>query len=179
MGQVAPHLETNFIYMLASWMYANKRMDIFTRETADEERYFKLVAEKPFILAGPDSAFRPYDYRRSEEFDQLISNCTRVNLGRGSIGMLLNQPGIAAEIVKFEISMHHLTIDLCECEFDQNTGLYSYSMSSGVSMQYTKDELEDYLFNGNMVFDFTVKLNIEDAKGKCGYIIQREKRKDK
>ena len=93
--------------------------------------------------------------------------------------MLLNQPGIAAEIVKFEISMHHLTIGLCEFEFDQNTGLYSYSMSSGVSMQYTKDELEDYLFNGTMVFDFTVKLNIEDTKGKCGYIIQREKRKDK
>ena len=146
MGQVAPHLETNFIYMLASWMYANKRMDIFTRETADEERYFKLVAEKPFILVEPDSAFRPYDYWRCEEFDQLISNCT---------------------------------IDSCECEFDQNTGLYSYSMSSGVSMQYTKDELEDYLFNGTMVFDFTVKLNIEDTKGKCGYIIQREKRKDK
>lgn len=130
MGQIVPYLETNFVHMLARWLYANKRMDIFTRETADEERYFKLVAEKPFILAGPDSAFRPYDYRRCEEFDQ-------------------------------------------------NTGLYSYSMSSGVSMQYTKDELEDYLFNGTMVFDFTVKLNIEDTKGKCGYIIQREKRKDK
>lgn len=178
-GQIVPYLETNFVHMLARWLYANKRMDIFTRETADEERYFKLVAEKPFILVGPDSAFRPYDYRRCEEFDQLISNCTRVNLGRGSIGMLLNQPGIAAEIVKFEISMHHLTIDSCECAFDQNTGLYSYSMSSGVSMQYTKDELEDYLFNGTMVFDFTVKLNIEDTKGKCGYIIQREKCKDK
>ena len=67
--------------------------------------------------------------------------------------MLLNQPGIAAEIVKFEISMHHLTIDSCECEFDQNTGLYSYSMSSGVSMQYRKDEKEnvDISYKGKSV----------------------------
>lgn len=157
-------------------LYKLNRLDLFVREKSNEDEYFNLVSNKAYVLIGPGFAFNPYEYKRREEFDQLTNRCGRINLGIGSRGILLTERKIPIGIDKVSISIHHKSIKDVKYRIDTATGMYRYSPTSETTLPYTKEELEEYLYNKYIVLDITIKLNIMNPNTKCGYIIERKRR---
>lgn len=171
--RIIPYVENNLIYTVIDRMYKLNKLELFERKKSNEKEYFSIIADNPCILVGPDFVFSPYDYKRRKEFDQITSDCSRINMGNGNTGILITGQGLTVGIINVSISIHHASIEECDYKIDTKTGLYMYSPTSGVTVQYTREELEEYIHDEIVVLDITVKLNIMNPTSKCGYYIEK------
>lgn len=173
-GNIIPYLETRIIEVIGNRLYKMKKLDLFEREESNEKEYFSILSNTKYTLVGPDWVFNPYDYKKRKDFDQLSSGYRRINMGNGNTGILLNELPVPIGITKVSISTHHMNFSECDCSLDEETGLYIYSPSTGGALKYTKDELEEYLFNESIILNITVRLKIKNPPSKCGLLIRKK-----
>lgn len=171
---IIPYLESKMIEVIGNRLYMLKKLDLFERDELNERDYFSIISSTKYTLVGPDWVFNPYDYKQRKDFDQLSSGYRRISMGNGNTGILLNELPVPIGIEKVSISTHHMNFSECKCSVDEETGLYLYSPSTGGTLQYTKEELEEYLFNESMIMDITVRLNIENPPTKCGLLVRKK-----
>lgn len=93
-------------------------------------------------------------------FRWIIAEMNRVHIGVGRQGLLLNCEDFEIGIEKLSISTEHVQLSDCTYEIDEETKLYYYAPTSGVSIPYTKEELEDYLYNEKITLKISVELSM-------------------
>lgn len=171
--QIIPYLESELLDCIGFRLLKLKKLYLFERDKSNEEEYLTIFADNDYIIVGSDWAFRPYTYNQRKDFDQLIVKHKRINIGDKSRGLLLTAGPLTIGIENISVSMHHKTIKECDYKIDSVTGLYEYASSSGDLLQYTREELEEYLYYESVVLDISVKLNIMNPSIMCGILIER------
>ena len=106
-------------------------------------------------------------------FRWIIAEMNRVHIGVGRQGLLLNCEDFEIGIEKLSISTEHVQLSDCTYEIDEETKLYYYAPTSGVSIPYTKEELEDYLYNEKITLKISVELSMAIPQTKIGYLVKK------
>lgn len=173
-NELVPLIESKLIRMIGDQLYSQNKLELYKRDKNDDESYFVIFNGKPYILIGPDYAFKPYDFRKRKQYDQLTDGCLRVTMGKGNTGLLIGINGLPIAIDRIVISIQHMHIDVSEYNYDPESGLYTYSPSTDMQIKYTKEELEELIFNETILLDISANLNVAVPSSACGYLIEKE-----
>lgn len=146
----------------------------FVRNKESDSEYFQLLSDhQTATMVGSSFAFKPYNYSRREEYAQIISGMKQVHMESGLSGLLLTRQDVEIDITDGQLVSAPATIGNIQCSYDEKTGMYTYCPISDVPVQFTKEELEDYLRCSLIRLTYSVRLRFNIPDGDCGYLIER------
>lgn len=168
-------LETLTLKKIVQLLVNEKALVEYERSRSEESDYLEFVKDDSHrIMVGPDFAFSPYSYKMRDAFEKACESKQRVNMGCGNVGILLDDM-LGISLDRLSISTRPMSLEECDYEMDEDTGLYKFAPTSGVYLLYTKEELEDYLRNEMIVLNFTLDVAIDLIDKGYGYLVIRKK----
>ena len=88
--------------------------------------------------------------------------------------MVLNKNALRISIKKVRIGKHIPAVYETNAKYDKETIMYSYEVSSGMPVDFTKEELQNYLNNTRRVVDVVIHFVIETADGVIGDVVHED-----
>lgn len=70
------------------------------------------------------------------------------------------------------VSIHSPSIRETDAKYDKSTGRYSYSIMSGLPIDFEESELREFLYNNRKVINVTAKVSIRVNEKQCGTIFR-------
>lgn len=167
-------ISSRFIEKIGNLLVENHSLTLIPRSIESDDEYFTLLSQhQTATMIGSPFAFWPCDYRKKDQFSQITVGMTKVNLDGGRKGILLTNDDIGISFIGGHLSAEPVTIDDIGCTFDEKSGIYMYCPSSDVPVQFTKEELEDYLRSSKIRLIYTARLSLNISDTKYGYLIDR------
>lgn len=117
-------------------------------------------------------------YKNRKKFDEfiLLNNMTRKVIGGCRTGLLLTDR-IGVEIL--DVTLHFSNVNLSDVTYEVNpeNGMLKCVEVAG-DIEFTKEELEEYLHKEKTVMNISVKLNYQLPIRNLGYLVNRELKED-
>ncbi|SFI40572.1 hypothetical protein SAMN04487830_1607 [Pseudobutyrivibrio sp. OR37] len=150
------------------------KLDEYKNNNDDDFEKFLIDSNTKYVV-GPQYSFATFDYRKRMQRNQLFidNDFECVNIGHGSMGMLLKSP-IELFIDEIQVKTRH--VELTECDYiaiDNNK--YLYRADDGIELEFTKEELESYIYNDELVLTITMKVKYRVPEEKIGYVIEKQR----
>ena len=140
-------------------------LDIYERIYSNtDDEYIKFLENNRFkYMIGSDYIFRPQNYMKYQEFDNVIKklNIKRISTRPRNSGLLFAEDAIAINIEDVEIEQKYVSLSDCEGEWEYNeeTNMYKYPLDES-AVEYTKEELSKYLHDSELAIEVNVSVNI-------------------
>ncbi len=177
--QFKSHLEGKMLITIISDLYKSGRLKKFIKTKTNDDQYISLLeGEKLKYIIGSDYDVNVSSYKNREKFDKfiLLNNIVRKVIGGCRTGLLLKDR-IGVEIL--DVTIHFSDVNLSDVTYEINpeNGMLKCEEVAG-DIEFTKEELEEYLHNEKTVLNISVKLNYQLPIEKLGYLVNREIKED-
>lgn len=172
------NLEANLLRVIILDLLNSGRIEKYDKTKENDEQYIELLNSNQIkYIIGADYAVNMSDYRHRKNFDDYIieKNIMRIPVGSGHTGLILEEK-IGVEIVDVSLSFSHVSLADVKYEVNDENGLYKCSDLAG-DLEFTKEELQEYLYKEKTVMNISVKLNYDFNKMDEGFMINRVEQK--
>lgn len=165
-----------FVCLIANKLYKNSKIRIVSRRTfdTDDELLEYIINHKDSVIVGSEFALRSKDFSRRNEFVDAIHAAEHYTTGAHGVTLVLNKNSMRISIKKVRIGKHIPAVYETNAKYDKETNMYSYEVSSGMPIDFTKEELQNYLNNTRRVVDIIIHFDIEVADGVIGDVVQED-----
>jgi len=163
-----------FVWIIANKLYKDGKLHLVSRKefASDDDLLEYINIHKDSVIVGSEFALRSKDFRRRNEFVEAIHTMEHYTTGAHGLALILNKDSLRISIKKVRIGKHIPTVYETQAEYDKETNMYSYEISSGMPVDFTQEELQNYLNNSRRVVDIVIHFAIETADGVIGEVVE-------
>lgn len=165
-----------FISIIANELYREGKLRIVSRKSfaTDDDLLEYIYKHKDSVIIGSESALRSKDFRRRNEFVEAMHTAEHYTTGAHGLTLILNKNSLWISITRVRVGKHVPLVQETNAKYDKETKMYSYEVSSGMPVDFTHEELQDYLYNTRRVVDIVIHFVLEAADGVIGDVVVDE-----
>jgi hypothetical protein len=165
-----------FTNTLANGLWNGERVDKINKDKmSDEEWLSYLETRKDKIVIGSVYALRTDDYRNKSKVKDWIDGTEHYTNGAYGDALILDQGTLKLDFRNAQIEIRPERIDETGVKPDPQSGVYRYSPSVNMPVDFTENELGQYLNDKMRIVDVSIEIGIEVVgDGKIGDLIEAE-----
>ena len=160
--------------IIANKLYREGKLRIVSRKSfsTDDDLLEYIFKHKDSVIVGSEFALRSKDFRRRNEFVEAIHAAEHYTTGAHGVALILNKNALRISITRVRVGKHIPAVYETNAKYDKEANMYSYEVSSGMPVDFTQEELQNYLNNTRRVVDIVIHFVIEAADGVLGDVVQ-------
>ena len=112
----------------------------------------------------------------SAEFKKFLEDYETIYTAFFHEGIALKKNSVQICLHDINVSIHSPDIKEENTEYDEASGKYYYSIIKGLPIDFSEDELREFLYNNRKVIKITAKVSIQVNEKPCGTIFAGRKR---
>lgn len=172
------HINEMFLYGIVKFLYQRKEVEIKnkTNDFENDKEFIKYLAGNSLhLLLGSQYIFKNRDYKIADSYEKFMENSETIYT-TGSIlrkGIALKKNSVQVCLHNVNVSIHPSNIKEENVKYDIETENYSYSILEGVSIDFSEEELREFLYNNFKIINITAKISVQVNERPCGTIFIR------
>ena len=127
------------------------------------------------LLIGSKNVLTNRDYSLTHEFEKLTENWIVIYTMLMENGLALKKGSIKVCIHSIEVEIRSQSISDENMSYNQETGLYTYSIYSGMPIDFKEHELDAFLHDNRKVIEISAKISVQTAIEKVGALVIGER----
>lgn len=166
-GQFAVGLE--WILRKANILEEVDRKDSFL----DDKEYMDYLRSNQLkLLIGSKFVLSNKDYMLTHEFDELTKDFTIIYTMLMERGLALKTGSVKVYIHSIDVKIRPQKISDERQSYNEETGLFTYSIYSGMPIDFNENELEAFLHDSRKVVEISAKISVQTEKERIGALIR-------
>lgn len=157
------------------WILRNRNvLDKVDREKdfADDRDYMNYLQSNNLeLLIGYKHVLANRDYSLTREFEKLTENWKVIYTMFMENGLALKRGSIKVCIHSIEVVIRSQSMSDEKQSYNKETGLYTYSIYSGMPVDFEEHELEAFLHDNRKVIEITAKISVQTATERVGTLV--------
>lgn len=123
------------------------------------------------LLIGSKYVLANKNYSLTHEFEKLTENWKVIYTMLMENGLALKRDSIKVCIHSIEVEIRSQNISDEKQSYNKETGLYTYSIYSGMPIDFKENELEAFLHDNRKVIEISAKISVQTATERIGTLI--------
>lgn len=146
------------------------------KDFADDKDYMNyLQANDLELLIGSKFVLANKEYSLTYEFNRLTENWEVIYTMLMENGLALKRDSVKVYIHSIEVIIRSQSISDEKQDYNEETGLYTYSIYSGMPIDFKENELEAFLHDNRKVIEISAKISVQTSRERVGTLIMEEK----
>ena len=163
-----------FTNTLATGLWNGERVDkVHKDKLSDEELLSYLEKRKDKVIIGSAHALRPRDYRNRSKVKEWLDSTEHYTNGAYGDALILDKGSLKLNFRNAQIGVKPERIDETGVQPNPDNGMYRYAPSVNMPVDFTEQELGQYLNDKRRIVDVSIEIGIEVVgDGKIGDMIE-------
>lgn len=161
------------------WILKNRnvldKVDRIKDFTDDGDYMNYLQTRNLELLIGSKYVLANRDYSLTREFEKLTENWKVIYTMLIENGLALKKDSIKVCIHSIEVEIRSQSISDEKQSYNKETGLYTYSIYSGMPIDFEEHELEAFLHDNRKVIEITAKISVRTSTERVGTLVIGER----
>ena len=124
------------------------------------------------ILLGSQAILKNIEYKKSAIYNEFLEECETI-YAMIDAGIAMKRNSLQICLHDISVSIHSMTIEEAYCEYNAETGNYTYSILNEISMEFEETELKEFLYNFKKRISITAKISLKLCEEPCGIILKK------
>lgn len=143
---------------------------------ADDREYMNYLQTNNLeLLIGSKFVLANKDYRLIHEFERLTENWKVIFTMLMENGLALKKDSVKVYIHSIEVIIRPQSISDEKQSYNKETELYTYSIYSGMPIDFRENELEAFLHDNRKVIEISAKISVQTSGEKVGTLVMEER----
>ena len=171
------HLLSNLLLGIERLLYQKKIVHIKSQneDFSNEEDYINYLESFGFdVFLGSEYTLTYINHRFSTELKEYIRNHETIFTSAAD-GIVLKKDSFKICLHDVNVSIYAPSIKDSGAKYNEDTAQYSYSILEGLPIDFTEQELREFLYNNRKVIKITAKVSLQINEEIVGTIITRKK----
>lgn len=138
----------------------------------DKEYMDYLQSNQLELLIGSKYVLSNRDYMLTREFEDFTNDSTIIYTMLMERGLALRTGSVKVCIRSIEVKIRPQNISDEKQSYNEETGLFTYSIYSGMPIDFTESELEAFLHDNKKVVEISAKISVQTDKERIGALIK-------
>lgn len=148
------------------------------KDFSDDRDYMDYLQSNNLqLLIGSKYVLANRDYSLTHEYEKLTENWKVIYTMLMENGLALKRDSIKVCIHSIEVVIRSQSISDERQSYNEETGLYTYSIYSGMPIDFQEHELEAFLHDNRKVIEISAKISVQTATERVGTLVMGEKGK--
>ena len=148
------------------------------KDFADDRDYMNYLQSNNLeLLIGSKYVLVNRDYRLTHEFEKLTEDWKVIYTMFMENGLALKKDSIKVCIHSIEVTIRPQSISDEKQNYNEETKLYTYSIYSGMPIDFEEHELEAFLHDNRKIMEISAKVSVKVTKEKIGTLVDGGKRR--
>lgn len=145
------------------------------KDFSDDVDYLEYLQSNNLeLFIGSKYVLANRDYRLTHEFEKFIEKRKVIYTMLMNNGMALNPNSIKVCIHSINVAIRPQSMSDEKQNYNKETGLYTYSICSGMPIDFEENELEEFLHNQRKVVEISAKISVWTPDERIGVLIMGE-----
>ena len=146
------------------------------KDFADDRDYMNYLQSNNLeLLIGSKYVLVNRDYRLTHEFEKLTEDWKVIYTMFMKNGLALKKDSIKVCIHSIEVTIRPQSISDEKQNYNEETKLYTYSIYSGMPIDFEEHELEAFLHDNRKIMEISAKVSVKVTKEKIGTLVMGER----
>lgn len=146
------------------------------KDFSDDRDYMNyLQSNSVELLIGSKYVLVNRDYRLASEFEKLAEGWKVIYTMLMENGLALKKNSIKVCIHSVEVTIRPQGISDEKQNYNEETSLYTYSIYSGMPIDFEEHELEAFLHNNRKVLEISAKISVQAMEERIGILVIGER----
>lgn len=146
------------------------------KDFADDRDYMNyLQANDLELLIGSKFVLANQDYSLTHEFERLTEKWKVIYTMFMENGLALKRDSVKVYIHSIEVIIRSQSISDEKQNYNKETELYTYSIYSGMPIDFKENELEAFLHDNRKVIEISAKISVQTSGERVGTLIMGER----
>lgn len=146
------------------------------KDFADDRDYMDYLRSSNLeLLIGSKYTLVNRDYSLTREFEKLTEDWTVIYTMLMENGLALKKGSIKVCIHSIEVVIRPQNMSDEKQNYNKETGLYTYSIYSGMPIDFEEHELEYFLHDNRKVVEISAKISVQTLHEKVGTLVVGER----
>lgn len=142
------------------------------KDFSDDRDYMNYLHSNNLeLLIGSKYVLANKNYSLTHEFEKLTENWKVIYTMLMENGLALKRDSIKVWIHSIEVEIRSQNISDEKQSYNKETGLYTYSIYSGMPIDFKENELEAFLHDNRKVIEISAKISVQTATERIGTLI--------
>lgn len=142
---------------------------------SDDEWLSYLEKKKDKVVIGSTYALRPGDYRNRSKVKEWLDSTEHYTNGAYGDALILDKGSLKLDFRNAQIGVRPERIDETGVQQNPDNGMYRYAPSVNMPVDFTEQELGQYLNDKRRIVDVSIEIGIEVVgDGKIGDLIENK-----
>ena len=142
------------------------------KDFSDDRDYMNYLHSNNLeLLIGSKYVLANKNYSLTHEFEKLTENWKVIYTMLMENGLALKRDSIKVCIHSIEVEIRSQNISDEKQSYNKETGLYTYSIYSGMPIDFKENELEAFLHDNRKVIEISAKISVQTATERIGTLI--------
>lgn len=142
------------------------------KDFSDDRDYMNYLHSNNLeLLIGSKYVLDNKNYSLTHEFEKLTENWKVIYTMLMESGLALKRDSIKVCIHSIEVEIRSQNISDEKQSYNKETGLYTYSIYSGMPIDFKENELEAFLHDNRKVIEISAKISVQTATERIGTLI--------
>ncbi len=171
------HLLSNLLLGIERLLYQKKIVHIKSQneDFSNEEDYINYLESFGFdVFLGSEYTLTYINHRFSTELKEYIRNHETIFTSAAD-GIVLKKDSFKICLHDVNVSIYAPSIKDSGAKYNEDTAQYSYSILDGLPIDFSEQELKEFLYNNRKVIKITAKISLQINEEIVGTIITRKK----
>lgn len=139
----------------------------------DDRAYMDyLQSNQLTLLIGSKFVLGNRDYMLTREFEEFTKDSTIIYTMLIKEGLALKTGSVKVCIHSIEVKIRPQKISDERQSYNEETGLFTYSIYSGMPIDFNENELEAFLHDSRKVVEISAKISVQTEKERIGALIR-------
>lgn len=146
------------------------------KDFSDDRDYMNYLQSNNLeLLIGSKYVLVNRDYRLTHEFEKLTENWKVIYTMLMENGLALKKDSIKVCIHSIEVTIRPQSISDEKQNYNEETKLYTYSIYSGMPIDFEEHELEAFLHDNRKIMEISAKVSVQATKKRIGTLVMGER----
>lgn len=146
------------------------------KDFADDRDYMNYLQSNNLeLLIGSKYVLANRDYSLTREYEKITENWKVIYTMLMENGLALKKGSIFVCIHSIEVVIRSQNISDEKQSYNKETGLYTYSIYSGMPIDFEEHELEAFLHDNRKVIEITAKISVRTTTERVGTLVIGER----
>ena len=146
------------------------------KDFSDDRDYMNyLQANNLELLIGSKFVLANKDYSLTHEFEAFTENWRVIYTMFMENGLALKKDSVKVYIHSIEVIIRPQSMADEKQSFNEKKGLYTYSIYSGMPIDFKENELEAFLHDNRKVIEISAKISVQTLGEKVGTLVMGER----
>lgn len=146
------------------------------KDFSDDRDYMNYLQSNNLeLLIGSKYVLVNRDYRLTHEFEKLTEDWKVIYTMLMENGLALKKDSIKVCIHSIEVTIRPQSISDEKQNYNEETKLYTYSIYSGMPIDFEEHELEAFLHDNRKIMEISAKVSVQATKERIGTLVMGER----